>query len=66
MSEIKHGGPGEIPPVRQTCPMDVFENAIRAVGVVNACEWFGHTTDSEFTRETITVLISRSMASKEA
>jgi hypothetical protein len=60
MSEIKNGGPGEIPPVPVTCPGDVFENAIRAAGVVNACEWFGHAPDSEFTAETIRTLEERS------
>lgn len=66
MSEIKHGGPGEIPRVREVVPMDTFENAIRAVGVVNACEWFGHAMDSEFTRDTIALLIARAMASGKA
>lgn len=60
MKEIKHGGPKEIPPVPEHAPIDAFENAIRAVGVVTACEWFGHFPDSEFTRDTITVLIERS------
>lgn len=60
MSEIKNGAPGEIPPVREICPADVFENAIRTFGVVNACEWFGHEYDSEFTSETIRVLEERS------
>ena len=40
-------------------PMDRFENAIREVGVVAACEWFGHGADSEFTKETIRVLDER-------
>ena len=40
-------------------PMDRFEGAIREVGTVAACEWFGHTSDSEFTQETIRVLNER-------
>lgn len=64
MSEFEKSGPGEIPPVRERTPMEVFENAIRAIGVANACEWFGHSTDSEFTRETIEVLIERSNESR--
>jgi len=66
MSEIENGGPGEIPPVREKTPMDIFENAIRAIGVVNACEWFGYCDDSAFTRETIEVLIERSNKSRGA
>jgi len=38
---------------------DRFENAIREFGVVNACEWFGHRADSEFTKESIRVLAER-------
>ena len=41
-------------------PHEMFENAIRRFGVVAACEWFGHTPDSEFTAETIRVLQERS------
>lgn len=40
-------------------PMDKFEQAIREVGVVSACEWFGHAPDSEFTLDTIKVLAER-------
>lgn len=36
-----------------------FENAIREYGIVAACEWFGHRSDSEFTEETIRVLAER-------
>ena len=43
-------------PVEERCPMDEFENAIRKVGIVAACEWFGHKADSEFTAETIDIL----------
>jgi hypothetical protein len=46
--------------VPERTPMDRFENAIREVGVVAACEWFGHTPASEFTRETRRVLAERS------
>ena len=40
-------------------PADRFEDAIREVGTVFACEWFGYASDSEFTRETIRVLSER-------
>ena len=39
---------------------DAFENAIRRIGVVAACEWFGHAPNSEFTKETERVLRERS------
>ena len=39
--------------VEEKCLNDVFENAIRAYGVVAACEWFGHSPDSDFTKDTI-------------
>lgn len=45
--------------VQETTPNDVWENAIRKYGIVNACEWFGHSPDSEFTRETIRWLAQR-------
>ena len=60
MSEIKHGGAGEIQHVPENTTGDVFENAIRTFGVVAACEWFGYAPDSEFTRITIATLIERS------
>jgi hypothetical protein len=60
MDKINDGGPREIAPVPERTPMDVFENAIRAVGVVAACEWFGYAPDSQFTRITIATLIERS------
>ena len=50
----------EIPPCEVKCRADIFENAIRAIGVEFACEWFGHEADSEFTKETIKVLCERS------
>lgn len=44
--------PGYLKLVHVTCDNDKFENAIRMIGVGNACEYFGHSIDSEFTRET--------------
>ena len=49
----------ELQQVEENCPMDAFENAIRRIGVVAACEWFGHRPDSDFTAETIRVLAER-------
>ena len=49
----------EIKLVEELIPNDVFENAIRVFGVVAACEWFGHISSSEFTKETIKVLNER-------
>ena len=42
--------------------MDAFENAIRRVGVVAACEWFGYAADSAFTRESALHLQERERA----
>lgn len=56
MTTIKFGGPNEIPLVNEKCPMDIFENQIRRIGVVTACEWFGHESDSRFTKDTIRFL----------
>lgn len=53
---------GEASVVERTA-MDRFENAIREVGVVAACEWFGHRYDSEFTKETARVLAERAIQS---
>tara|TARA_Y100000310_G_C20177862_1_gene576694 strand:- start:100 stop:267 length:168 start_codon:yes stop_codon:yes gene_type:complete len=47
-----------IPHGEVKCPMDVFENAIRDIGVEAACEWFG--CDSDFTKEAINILTERS------
>lgn len=47
-------------PVQENVPNDVWENAIRKYGIVAACEWFGYSSDSEFTQETIKVLAERS------
>lgn len=53
--------------VTENTPMDLFENAIREVGVVAACEWFGYSADSDFTKETALVLDERSaIANQEA
>lgn len=48
--------------VPERVPTDRFENAIREYGVVAACEWFGHNSDSEFTQETKRILAERSAA----
>ena len=58
---IPFGKPNDIQKVIENCQADKFENMIREFGVVNACEWFGHAPDSEFTRETIRVLLERSL-----
>jgi len=57
---IPYGGPDEIPQVEVQVPADEFENMIRKMGVVFACEWFGYSPDSEFTAETVRVLRERS------
>lgn len=49
----------EIRLVPEFTQADIFENAIRKIGVINACEWFGHAPDSEFTKETQRVLDER-------
>jgi hypothetical protein len=52
--------PVAVAPVSQgLTPADRFEDAIREVGIVFACEWFGHASGSEFTQETIRVLSER-------
>lgn len=56
---MKYGNPKEIENVEVRCGMDAFDNAIREFGVINACEWFGHRIDSDFTKETIKVLCDR-------
>ena len=57
---MKYGKQNEIPACEVKCPADVFENAIREIGVEFACEWFGHDVDSEFTKETVRMLCERS------
>lgn len=59
MNRIKNGGPDDLPQVEAKCPNDDWENSIRKYGVVNACEWFGHAADSDFTAETIRILGER-------
>lgn len=60
MIKLKYGGKGEILPVEVKCPSDEFENTIRAYGVINACEWFGYSSEDDFTLETIRILCRRS------
>ena len=62
MEKIEFGGAGEVPPAEVKCPMDEFENHMRAIGIVCACEWFGHDRDSAFTADTIRTLKERSNA----
>ena len=50
-----------LPLVEEHCANDVFENAIRTYGVVTACEWFGHSSDSEFTMDTVEHLRKQSL-----
>lgn len=58
--KIPFGGPNQIPEILPKCVAEEFENMIRRFGVVNACEWFGHAPDSEFTKETVRILMERS------
>ena len=60
LSRIPFGSPNEIPLVEVKCKNDEWENMIRTYGVVNSAEWFGYAPDSEFTKETIRVLMERS------
>lgn len=60
MTSPEYGGPSEIMPVPVSCLAEEFENAIRRHGVVFCCEWFGYAPDSEFTAETIRILLARS------
>lgn len=57
----KKGEPNAFAQVEENTSGDVFENAIRTFGVVNACEWFGHRSDSEFTKETIALFVDRAV-----
>lgn len=54
------GKPGAIPLVPENTTGDIWENAIRKIGVHSACEWFGYPADHEFTLDTINVLRDRS------
>jgi len=62
---VPFGGPCEIPLIHEGCLMDAFENHICIIGVVAACEWFGHSGDSEFTKNTIELLRERSAEDEE-
>ena len=62
--KLENGNREDIPYVEVKCPMDEFENAIRKIGVVEACSWFGHDANSVFTRETIECLMERSSSGK--
>jgi len=62
MTTLKNGAPGDLPPVPVNVPADAWDNAIRAYGIVAACEWFGHGSDSDFTAETIKALAERNAA----
>ena len=57
---MKNGNAGDIMPVKVNCQADVFENAIREIGVEYACQWFGHDIDSDFTKEIVKILKERS------
>ena len=52
--------PGAIAAVPERTAGDIWENAIRKIGVHSACEWFGYSATHEFTVETIQVLRERS------
>lgn len=60
LEPISLGAAGAIPLVEEDTTGDMFENAIRRIGVTAACEWFGYAPDSESTAETIRVLQERS------
>lgn len=45
--------PNALELVEEFCEADRFENAIRRIGVGNACEWFGHQYAGEFAKETV-------------
>lgn len=56
---IDNGGPGDIPLAKELTAADEFENAIRKFGVVNACEWFGYESASQFTKDTLEFLLRK-------
>lgn len=62
MSDL--GKPGAMTGFVEKTYGDVFEDIIRVYGVTAACEWFGHKPDSEFTAETIRILVQRSEESR--
>jgi len=45
--------PGGFSPVEVKCLNDAWENAIRSYGIINACEWFGWSRDSDIVGETL-------------
>lgn len=66
MSAQDFGAPGAIPLVPERTTGDAWENAIRTIGVNSACEWFGHSIYSDFTMDTIRVLLERSEEAAKA
>jgi hypothetical protein len=60
------GLPGAIPPVPERTTGDIWENAIRKIGVHEACSWFGYHATHEFTVDTIQVLRARSEEAAKA
>jgi|GEM_PF-2619982 len=56
----KYGKAGAILSIEPRCLADEFENEIRKHGVIFCCEWFGHSKYSDFTKETIKILLERS------
>ena len=55
---MEYGNERDISPVEIKCHADVFENAIRDIGVEFACEWFG--LDEHQTKNVINILCERS------
>jgi hypothetical protein len=51
--------PEALPPVPVTCGADEWDNIVRKWGVGYCCEWFGYDYDSEFTAETLRILMDR-------
>jgi hypothetical protein len=39
--------------VKTDLPFERFEAAVLEFGIVSACEWFGHESGSQFTKETL-------------
>lgn len=63
---IAEGLPGALPPVPEDgTEMTVFENAIRRIGVFNACEWFGFDKEDSFTQAAIFELMQRNKEAEE-
>ena len=57
---MKYLEANEIPQVEVKCKADVFENAVRTIGVGFACEWFDLEKDSDAVRLVRDVLCERS------